>query len=184
MKKNHKINGPTILTIIRILLAVVFFVFVLLPQKWAQVTALIIFILASITDFIDGRWARKDKLVTDLGAFLDPLADKTLVNLALLALTYLQTIPVWVFAIILVRDFAIDGMRMAAAKKKITIPASQLGKIKTATQMCSLILLQIHLIIGHNIIFTIGIIVLYIALIITVISGIDYLTKGWKRLIK
>ena len=80
-------TGPTVLTIIRMVLSVIFMVFALIPDTWAKIVALIIFIIASITDKIDGIWARKKKLVTDLGAFLDPLADKMLTGLAFLALT-------------------------------------------------------------------------------------------------
>ena len=179
-----KINGPTILTILRILLAILFFIFILLPYQWSKITALSLFIVAAITDYIDGRWARKDKLVTDLGAFLDPLADKTLVSLALLALINLQVIPVWVFAIILVRDLAIDGIRMSSAKKNITISASKLGKVKTAVQMVSLVFLQIYLFTDNQIIYIIGTTILYLALLFTIVSGVEYITKGWKRLAK
>ena len=102
-------TGPTYLTILRMVLSVVFMIFAVLPDTWAKIVALVIFIIAAITDKIDGIWARKSKKVTDLGAFLDPLADKMLVNLAFLVLTYLNVVPLWVFAIILVRDFAVDG---------------------------------------------------------------------------
>ena len=182
--KNAKITGPTILTIIRMLLAIVFFVFVLLPPIWAKIVALIIFIVASITDEIDGRWARKDKLVTNLGAFLDPLADKMLVNLAFLALVSLNIVPIWVFAIILVRDFAVDGMRMMMARVGKTISASFYGKLKTTTQMITLIILLLNLILNLEIFTILGNIALYIALALTMFSGIDYLTKDWKRLAK
>ncbi|MDO4747154.1 MAG: CDP-diacylglycerol--glycerol-3-phosphate 3-phosphatidyltransferase, partial [Candidatus Saccharibacteria bacterium] len=145
-------TGPTYLTILRMLLSVVFLVFATLPDTWARITALVIFIIASITDKIDGHWARKSKQVTDLGAFLDPLADKMLINLAFLALVYLGVVPLWVFAIILVRDFAVDGMRMMAARNKITIAASFFGKLKTTVQMITLIILLLNLIINNDII--------------------------------
>ena len=176
-----RITAPTILTIIRMLLSVAFVVFALLPDTWAKITALAIFILASITDLIDGRWARKTKAVTDLGAFLDPLADKMLVNLAFLVLVYLQVVPLWVFAIILVRDFAVDGMRMMAARSGKTIAASIYGKWKTTFQMTALIIILLNLIINNDIIGMVGDIVLYIALILTVISGVDYLHKGYNQ---
>ena len=179
-----KLTGPTYLTILRIVLSAVFFTMVLIPETWSRITALVLFIVASITDLIDGKWARRRKLVTDLGAFLDPIADKMLINLAFLTLTYLNIIPIWVFAIILVRDFAVDGMRMMVARNKITIAASFYGKLKTTMQMIALIVLLLNLIVNQNYLAIIGEVVLYIALALTVFSGLDYLTKGWKLIAK
>ena len=140
--------------------------------------------MGAISDLIDGKWARRDKIVTDLGAFLDPLADKMLVNLAFLALVALGMVPVWVFAIILVRDFAVDGMRMMAARDGVTIAASFYGKLKTTTQMTALIILLLNLIVNLEFFTIVGNIALYLALILTVFSGGDYLIKGWKKVIK
>ena len=159
-------------------------VFALIPDTWARITALVIFIIAAITDLIDGKWARKDKLVTDLGAFLDPLADKMLINLAFLVLVYLNIVPVWVFAIILVRDFAVDGMRMMTARKGTTTSASIYGKWKTGFQITALIILLLNLIVNLDIFTILGNITLYLALALTVFSGLDYLIKGWKQLTK
>lgn len=184
MKTARHLTAPTMLTIIRMFLSVVFLIFVLLPETWAKIIALIVFIIAAITDKIDGVWARKKKVVTDLGAFLDPLADKMLVNLAFLALVYLNVIPVWVFAIILMRDFAVDGMRMMVAKNGITIAASFYGKLKTTVQMITLIVLLLNLIVNLEFFTILGNIALYLALILTVFSGADYLIKNWKRVIK
>lgn len=178
MKNNTTINGPTILTIIRMVLAIVFMIFILIPERWAQITALIIFILAAITDKIDGIWARKQKTVTDLGAFLDPLADKMLVNLAFLALVYLNIVPIWVFAIILVRDFAVDGLRMNLAKKHKTLSASILGKLKTTVQMSALIMLLANMVLQIDWLSNIGNVALYVALALTVVSAIDYFRKN------
>lgn len=165
-------------------LSIFVMVFAMLPDTWARVTALVLFILASITDRIDGSWARKKKLVTDLGAFLDPLADKMLINLTLLVLVYLDIVPLWVFAIILVRDFAVDGMRMMAARRGKTISASFYGKLKTTLQMTALIILLLNLIINNDFFMILGNIALYLALIMTIYSGLDYLFKGWKKVIK
>ena len=164
--------------------SVLFMVFVLLPETWAKIVALVLFIAGAISDLIDGKWARRDKIVTDLGAFLDPLADKMLVNLAFLALVVLGVVPVWVFVIILVRDFAVDGMRMMAARDGVTIAASFYGKLKTTTQMTALIILLLNLIVNLEFFTVIGNIALYLALILTVFSGGDYLIKGWKKVIK
>lgn len=177
-------TGPTVLTIIRMILSVIFMVFALIPAAWSRILALIIFIIGSLTDLIDGKWARKKQIVTDLGAFLDPLADKMLVNLAFLVLVYVYMIPIWVFAIILVRDFAVDGMRMMAAREGKTISASYLGKLKTTFQMTALIILLFNLIYRIEFFVVLGQIALYLALALTVLSGADYLIKGWKNILK
>ncbi|MBR3131921.1 CDP-diacylglycerol--glycerol-3-phosphate 3-phosphatidyltransferase [Candidatus Saccharibacteria bacterium] len=182
--RKNILTGPTILTILRMILSVVFMVFVLLPDMWAKIVALVIFIIASITDKIDGNWARKKKMVTDLGAFLDPLADKMLINLAFLTLTYLNIVPIWVFALILVRDFAVDGMRMMVARSGVTISASFYGKLKTTVQMTALIILLLNMIVNLEIFAILGNIALYLSLALTLFSGLDYLIKGWKLLTK
>ena len=182
--RNSKLTGPTYLTILRMILSVVFMIFALLPYHWASIVALVVFIVAAITDKIDGIWARKQKLVTDLGAFLDPLADKMLVDLAFLVLVYINVVPLWVFAIILVRDLAVDGMRMMAARTGVTIAASFLGKLKTTVQMTALITLLSAIVLQNDIINILGLIALYLALALTVLSGADYLIKGYKKFIK
>ncbi|MBQ6460982.1 CDP-diacylglycerol--glycerol-3-phosphate 3-phosphatidyltransferase [Candidatus Saccharibacteria bacterium] len=183
-KKKPILTGPTILTIIRIVLVLPLMILIFQDNLPAKIIALICFIIASVTDFIDGRWARKTHSVTDLGAFLDPLADKMLINLTFLALVYLGVVPLWIFAIVLVRDFAVDGMRMVSAKNGTTISASIFGKIKTMVQMITLALIIFNLNFNNNILSTINIILLYIVIILTVFSGADYLTKGWKQLTK
>lgn len=177
------INGPTVLTLIRILLVAPVMICVFIDALPARIVAIICFILAMLTDFIDGRWARHDKIVTDLGAFLDPIADKMLVNLTFLALVVLNVVPVWVFGIILVRDFLVDGLRMLAAKQKITLSASKFGKLKTMVQMFTLILLLVNLIFNNGIFAIINNILLYVVVILTVSSGLDYLYKGRKLVI-
>lgn len=182
--KKAQLTGPTYLTILRMVLSILFLVFILLPYVWARVIALALFVIGAITDLVDGKWARKKKTVTDLGAFLDPLADKMLVNLAFLALVTLDIIPVWVFAIILVRDFAVDGMRMMAAREGITISASFYGKLKTTFQMTALIVLLLNLVVNLEFFAFIGNVALYAALALTVFSGFDYITKGWEKILK
>ena len=184
MRKTNKITGPTILTIARMFLAVIFFILVLIPTLATHILALIVFIAGAISDLIDGKWARKRQKVTDLGAFLDPLADKMLTSLAFLALVEMQIVPIWVFAIILIRDFAVDGMRMMAAREGITIAASKYGKLKTVFQLVALIIILANLVLNWVFLTIIGNIVLYIALALTIFSGADYLVKNWKRVIK
>ena len=177
-------TGPTYLTLLRMLLSIAFMAFISVPSQWATITALVLFIIAAITDKIDGNWARRSKQVTDLGAFLDPLADKMLVDLAFLALVCLGVVPIWVFATILVRDFAVDGMRMMAARNRVTVAASFYGKLKTTVQMTALIILIANLIFASEVLAVLGDVALYLALTLTVFSGTDYLIKGWKKAIK
>lgn len=180
----HSLTGPTYLTLLRMLMAIFFVCFALIPEFWAHVTALVIFVFASLTDKIDGNWARKSGQVTDLGAFLDPLADKMLVDLAFLVLVYTNVIPLWTFAVIIVRDLAVDGMRMMAAKKGITIAASFLGKLKTTLQMIALIIILLNLTINFDFLVVLGNIFLYAAITLTIYSGLDYLVRGYRDVIK
>lgn len=173
-------NGPTILTLMRIVLVAPVMICIFIDSLPARIITIVCFVLASLTDFIDGRWARHDKIVTDLGAFLDPLADKMLVNLTFLALVVLEIVPVWMFGVILIRDFAVDGLRMMAARKRITLSASKFGKLKTMTQMITITLILINMIFGNEIFATINTILLYIVIILTIFSGLDYLYKGRK----
>ena len=177
-------NGPTILTLSRIILVIPLVICFFIDNLPAQIITLVCFIVASATDFVDGRWARKKKIVTDLGAFLDPLADKMLVNLTFLLLVYVNIVPLWMFAIILVRDFAVDGMRMLAAKNGITVSASVFGKSKTMVQMITLSLILLNIILNNEILAGFNMAFLYLVVFLTVFSGADYLIKGWKQLIK
>ena len=132
--------------------------------------------MASITDFLDGYIARKYKLVTTFGKFIDPLADKLLVMTALLLLTVDGIIPVWIVITILSREFIVTGIRLVAASVGKVIAAGKLGKYKTATTMIALVLLLMYRF--DKIFETSGMILLYIGLALTVISGIEYFYKN------
>ena len=177
------INGPTILTILRIILVVPVIAGIFMEGLPAKIVALLCFIMASITDNIDGRWARRDKLVTDFGAFLDPLADKMLINLTFLAFVLLEQMPIWMFMMILVRDYVVDGLRMAAARKNVTISASIFGKIKTTAQMITLISMLLNLILAWQFLAVINTFLLYVVMFLTLYSGLDYLIKGRKLML-
>lgn len=178
------LTGPTILTIIRMGIAIVFMIVVMLPGLAAKIVALTLFVAGAISDLIDGKWARKHAKVTDLGAFLDPLADKMLINLAFLALVTMNIVPMWVFALILVRDFAVDGMRMMAAREGVTIAASFYGKLKTTVQLTALIMILANLVLNWGWLAVLDNIALYLALLLTLLSGADYLIKNWQKVIK
>ena len=182
--KKSMINGPTVLTLLRIVLVVPLVALMLTDSTPAHIAAIVCFVVASLTDFIDGRWARHAHLVTDLGAFLDPLADKMLVNLTFLVLVYQNLVPLWMFAVILVRDFAVDGMRMLSAKNGITISASIFGKLKTTVQMITIICIMLGTIVPSDPLTIVSTVLLYIVLALTLFSGADYLIKGWQQLTK
>lgn len=175
-------NLPTILTIFRIVLVAPLMICIFIDNLPAQIAAIAIFTIASLTDFIDGRLARKNKQVTDLGAFLDPLADKMLINLTFLALVALNLMPLWMFAVVLIRDFAVDGMRMMIAKKGTVVSASIFGKLKTAVQMITVISILLNRILNLEPLTVTNIILLYIVVFLTVLSGMIYLAKGQSKL--
>lgn len=180
-KSRLRINFPTILTIFRIILVAPVVILIFMDNLPAQIATLAIFIIASLTDKLDGYLARKNKQVTDLGAFLDPLADKMLINLTFLALTALNIVPLWMFGVILIRDFAVDGLRMVASGKGQTIPANIYGKLKTTIQMITIILILLNQIFKLEPLYIISNILLYIVVFLTVVSGAIYLVNGYKN---
>ncbi len=135
--------------------------------------------MAAATDWLDGYYARKYQLVTNLGKFLDPLADKLLVSAAFILLIDLGSAPAWVVIIIISREFAVTGLRLVAAGEGIVLAAGKLGKLKTVLQMVAIIVLLLNNIPFNALAFSVGDILLYAALVITVISGIEYFVKNW-----
>ncbi len=175
-------NLPNTLTIGRIILVPVFMVAILCAIPFGSYWAALIFIAASFTDFLDGYLARKNNQVTNFGKIMDPLADKLLVAAALICLVQLGDVPAWIAILILGREFAVTGLRSVAAAEGIVVAASKLGKFKTVTQMIALILLilkaDVLAVTGYNI----GMIFLYLALFMTLYSGIDYFVKVGKQI--
>ena len=171
-------NLPNKLTLFRVVLIPFFVFFLLAPyfEGYGNYIAVAIFIVASITDFLDGKIARKYNLVTNFGKFMDPLADKLLVCSALICLIQLELIPAWVVIIIIAREFIISGFRLVASDNGVVIAASYWGKFKTAFQMLTVIVLILNIPIK---VFTIlGTVLIYVSLALTVISLIDYIAKN------
>ena len=168
-------NLPNKLTMFRVILIPFFIVFLLIPitpyDKWI---ALAIFVIASLTDLLDGKIARKYNLVTNFGKFMDPLADKLLVCSALICLIELDKIPSWMVIIIIAREFIISGFRLVASDNGVVIAASYFGKFKTTFQMLAVCLMIADLPALH----VVTQVVLWIAVILTVVSLIDYLVKN------
>ena len=172
-------NLPNKLTVLRVIL-VPFFVLFLLGADYmgpfSPYIALIIFIVASLTDMLDGKIARKYNLITNFGKFMDPLADKLLVCSAMICFIELDKLPAWIVIIIIGREFIISGFRLVAADNDIVIAASYWGKFKTASQMVTVILLVLNI---QNTVFTVlGTVFIYISLVLTVVSLIDYIAKN------
>lgn len=184
-------NLPNKLTLSRILLIPIFIFLLSIPFDWgylnigetelpiSHLVAALIFIIASSTDWIDGYIARKYHLVTNLGKFLDPLADKLLVSAALILLSELGFAPAWVVIIIISREFAVTGLRLVAAGEGMVLAAGQMGKIKTATQMVAIATLLLHNFPFSYLGFPFATWMLYIALFFTILSGLDYFIKNW-----
>ena len=170
-------NLPNKLTILRVILIPFFVVFMLFDitgaaDKWI---ALVIFCVASLTDMLDGKIARKYNLVTNFGKFMDPLADKLLVCTALICLTSMNRLNVIVVLVIIAREFIISGFRLVAADNDIVIAASYWGKFKTVSQMFMLILLIADLGSAFNMIAQV---LIWVSLVLTIVSLIDYIAKN------
>ncbi|MCI0502060.1 MAG: CDP-diacylglycerol--glycerol-3-phosphate 3-phosphatidyltransferase [Fusobacteria bacterium] len=168
-------NLPTKITVFRLLLIPVFIITYYIQDTGYLISGAI-FILASLTDLLDGYLARKRNETTNLGAFLDPVADKVLVTSALVLLAVAGIVPSWSVILIIGREILINGFRLIAIEKGIVISASYLGKIKTTTQLLSIIILIFSPI--SSWLLLAGIIIYWIAVITTVLSGFEYLYQG------
>lgn len=170
-------NLPNKLTILRVIM-IPFFVAALLYDGGAnqnmRYVAAALFIIASLTDMLDGKIARKYNLVTNFGKFMDPLADKLLVCSALICLVELKELPAWMVIVIISREFIISGFRLVASDNGVVIAASYWGKFKTTFQMIAVVLL----ILGIPALSMVTTAVVWIALVLTVISLVDYITKN------
>ncbi len=173
-------NLPNKLTILRVLLVPFFVLFMLtnLGGPANKYIALVLFCVASFTDYLDGHLARKNNLVTNFGKFMDPLADKLLVCSALICLTVIQgdQLPTWMVLIIIAREFIISGFRLVASDNGVVIAASYWGKFKTVSHMTMIIMLILN--IQHPIYHVVTQIVVWVGLALTVISLVDYVWKN------
>lgn len=170
-------NTPNKLTIARIIMIPFFVAFLMYDitgsaDKWIALT---LFVVASLTDLLDGYLARKYHLVTNFGKFMDPLADKLLVCSALICFTSTGQLPAWITIIIIAREFIISGFRLVASDNGIVIAASYWGKFKTVSQMAMIIVLILDL---GGVFDVIGTVLIWVSLILTVVSLIDYVAKN------
>jgi CDP-diacylglycerol--glycerol-3-phosphate 3-phosphatidyltransferase len=188
--KIKALNLPNTLSLVRVFLAPLVLLFLTLRINapvpyltdlvggisWGDLLAGSVFIVAAITDSLDGYIARKHKLVTTLGKFIDPLADKVLVIAAMVALVELQRIPAWIVVVIITREFVVTGLRLVASAEGVVIAASPGGKIKTVFQIIAVSLLILRLPGGMGL--------MWVAMFLTVWSGMEYLVGGAKMLIE
>ena len=178
---------PNKLTVFRIILIPIFILLLTIPYTWGTLVltgtvvpvnwliAAVVFAVACLTDFLDGKIARSQHLVTNFGKFADPLADKLLVMTALIFLTSFHVVPAWMTAVIIIRELAITGLRTLIVENNGKVLAAQMpGKIKTFSQMFAILFLYIKNVPFASIGFPIGDILLWLAVIFTVYSGLDY----------
>lgn len=170
-------NLPNKLTVFRVILIIPFVLLTLvdLVPGYSKYIAVAIFIIASLTDFLDGQIARRCNLVTNFGKFMDPLADKLLVCAAMICLVEMGRLPAWIVIVIISREFIISGFRLVASDNGVVIAASYWGKFKTTFQMLMIIVLLLDL---GGIFDLIGQVLTWIALILTIVSLVDYLVKN------
>jgi CDP-diacylglycerol---glycerol-3-phosphate 3-phosphatidyltransferase len=173
-----KFNIPTILTVSRIAL-IPFFVWITPTSPMCGVA---IFLLAAVTDFLDGYLARKTGEITKFGIVLDPIADKILVIAALILLVDMVRISAWIAMIIIVREFMVTGIRMVALSKGIVMSAERGGKWKAAAQMTAIVLLLLPGGIGPVDFYDAGLVLIYISVILAIVSGFNTATSFWRRL--
>lgn len=178
------LNVPNMLSLLRVFLSPLVVIFLTLKIStpvpifeklgasisYGDLIAGFVFIIATLTDTADGYIARKKGIVTNLGKFIDPLADKILVIAALISLVELQRLPAWIVVVIIARDFIVTGVRLVAAAEGVVIAASSMGKLKTVGQIIAISLLIFNL--------PGGLPAMWIAMILTVWSGMEYLIKG------
>jgi CDP-diacylglycerol--glycerol-3-phosphate 3-phosphatidyltransferase len=175
------LNAPNTISIIRILLIPVFVVLLFSHVPYGAELAIAVFAAAAATDKLDGYVARRRRQVTTLGMMLDPLADKLLVSAALIALVGLDRLPAWVAMVIIAREFAVSGLRMVAVDQGVVIPASSLGKAKTVSQIVAIVILLLprdafdHISLAEDV-------AIYVAVALTVLSGVQYFVSARDRL--
>ena len=171
-------NLPNKLTLLRVCMIPLFVILALVETTATQILAVIVFLLACFTDYLDGHIARSCNLVTDFGKFMDPIADKLLVMSALVILVSQSRMPAWVCIVMLAREFIISGFRLVAAGKGTVIAAGMTGKAKTVTQMVAIVMLFLFSSVhggGHGFFYVLSNIVLYASAILSIVSCVEYI---------
>ena len=184
ISKHDTFNLPNTITLLRICMVPFLFVLLSSPGEFWSLILAILFIIASITDFFDGYFARKYNLITTMGKFLDPIADKLIVNTAMILMIPIGRIPAWIVAITIIRDLIVDVIRSIASSEGHYFQASSLGKQKTLAQIIAVTALMIHYSIFGVDAHFVGMIILYVALLLTIYSGVDYFIKFYQTTVQ
>lgn len=179
-------NLPNSISLFRVLMVPVLMVFLLADIPAGDIVALVVFVVAALSDLLDGYIARRRHQTTTMGAFVDPLADKLLVTAALVSLVALDDLSAWIAMVVIARELAVTGLRMVAAAKGVVISASKWGKVKTLSQMVAIAALMVEprwlkpewTLGGQKVTWYL----VMIMLILTVVSGIDYFVHAWPTL--
>jgi CDP-diacylglycerol--glycerol-3-phosphate 3-phosphatidyltransferase len=173
-----KLNLPTLLTLSRIVLIPVFVFSVYLHP----IIGALVFSIASLTDFLDGYFARRSGDITKFGIILDPIADKFLVISALIVLVDMERLDAWIAIIIIVREFLVTGLRVVALSKDIIIPAELGGKIKTGVQIAAVLCLILNRSLFNINLYDIGIVLIWLSMVLSIVSGVKYTISFGKRI--
>lgn len=175
-------NLPNKLTIARMCMVPLFMIALLINTPASRIIATVVFALASLTDMLDGQIARKYNMITNFGKLMDPLADKVLTAAAMICLVELGDLAAWIAVVIIFREYLITGLRSVAANENIVIAANIWGKVKTVCQMIALMLLMLKPQIVDLCGINIGLWLMYVAVILTIYSGLDYVLKLNKQI--
>ncbi len=184
ISKHETFNLPNTITLLRIGIVPFLFILLLDPGEFWSLILAILFVIASITDVFDGYFARKYNLITTMGKFLDPIADKLIINTAMIVMIPIGRIPAWIVAITIIRDLIVDVIRSIASSEGNYIQASPIGKQKTLAQTIAITALMIHYSIFGIDAHVVGTIILYIALLFTIYSGVDYFIKFYQTSVR
>lgn len=175
-------NLPNKLTIARMCMVPLFMIALLINTPLSRLIATLIFAVASLTDMLDGQIARKYNMVTNFGKLMDPLADKVLTAAAMICLVELGDLAAWIAVVIIFREYLITGLRSVAASENIVVAANIWGKVKTVCQMIALILLMLKPQVVALCGIDIGLWLMYIAVALTIYSGVEYVLKIYKQI--
>jgi CDP-diacylglycerol---glycerol-3-phosphate 3-phosphatidyltransferase len=184
ISKHETFNLPNTITLLRISIVPFLFILLLEPGEFWSLILAILLVIASITDVFDGYFARKYNLITTMGKFLDPIADKLIINTAMILMIPIGRIPAWIVAVTIIRDLIVDVIRSIASSEGYYIQASPIGKQKTLAQNIAVTALMINYSIFNIDAHLVGMVTLYIALFLTIYSGIDYFIKFYKTTVK
>lgn len=184
MEKGAILNFPNRITMFRISIIPVLFFLLLSPGKTGSLVIATLFVIAALTDLLDGYLARKYEIVTVMGKYLDPIADKLIVNTAMILMIPIGRISAWIVAVIIIRDFVVDGIRAIASSEGVVIQASNLGKQKTLCQIFAVTALMIHYPFLGVDAHVIGTVILYLALVLSVYSGVDYFINFYREIVR